>query len=401
LIKLGIPYNSDSAVEIAGKVMNFVLEEATQASQKLARQRGPFPNFANSVYKKKEMPPLRNATLTTIAPTGSLSIIANCSSGIEPIFALTYIRKILDGENFLEINPDFKTVAERRGFYSNDLMKLIAENSSIQSMEEIPPDIRRVFITAHDVTPEWHVRMQAAFQKHTHNAVSKTINFPSWAKVEDVRRAYLLAYKMGCKGITIYRDKSREEQVLNVGKSGSKKEPDSAVEITPRPRPEVVVGTTTKVATGCGNLYITINEDDKGLPFEVFMQMGKAGGCAASQLEAVGRLVSLVFRSGVEMKSIIDQLRGIRCPSPSWEKGGRIFSCADAIAQVLEKRLLAREEKGSPQKTFGFRLSHFQEGVAKKTAKVGNVVGVCPDCGSALRHEEGCVLCHACAYTKC
>jgi len=205
---------------------------------------------------------------------------------------------------------------------------------------------------------------------------------------------------LGCKGVTIYRDKSREEQVLNVSSKKTKSKPaqDAGAKekhVAPRPRPAVTTGTTTKVNTGCGNLYITINVDDNAMPFEVFIQMGKAGGCAASQLEAVGRLVSLALRSGVENKKIVDQLRGIRCPSPSWEKGGRIFSCADAIARVLELRL------GNG------KMHHKEEALEKHSPhtmiedKLGNVVGVCPDCGAALRHEEGCVVCRSCGYSKC
>ena len=249
--------------------------------------------------------------------------------------------------------------------------------------------------------------MQAAFQKYTNNAVSKTINFPQNATVEDVRKAYLLAYELGCKGITVYRDKSRQEQVLNIAgkqevaaKEGSKIEPGK---IVPRPRPEVTTGTTSKVSTGCGNLYITINLDEQGRPFEVFTQMGKAGGCAASQLEAIGRLVSLAFRSGIEVKSIIEQLRNIRCPSPSWEKGQRIFSCADAIARVIEKRLVNGVTPAvsvEPAKA-AMKHSHNDEGVIFSFAAHGEIVGVCPDCGGALRHEEGCVKCHACGFTKC
>ena len=232
-----------------------------------------------------------------------------------------------------------------------------------------------------------------SIKKYTNNAVSKTINFPHDATVEDVKKAYLLAYELGCKGITVYRDKSRQEQVLNIGnkqdnvegQESSKTEPGK---IVPQPRPEVVNGTTTKVSTGCGNLYITINSDGQGKPFEVFTQMGKAGGCAASQLEAIGRLVSLAFRSGIEVKSIIEQLRNIRCPSPSWEKGVRIFSCADALARVIERRLLNGQV---PVASVAYTSGHGAH----------NIVGVCPDCGGALRHEEGCVKCFACGFSKC
>jgi ribonucleoside-diphosphate reductase alpha chain len=251
--------------------------------------------------------------------------------------------------------------------------------------------------------------MQAAFQRYVHNATSKTINFPHQATVDDVRSAYMLAYESGCKGITIYRDGSREEQVLNVNRKDSKIEVEAAVakqEIAPRPRPEVILGTTTKVSTGCGNLYVTINVDEQGRPFELFTQMGKAGGCAGSQLEAIGRLVSLGFRSGIEVKSIIEQLRNIRCPSPSWEKGQRIFSCADAIARVIERRLVSEKLVSLPAESSMAAMKHsYDDSVAVATGvefrKHANIIGVCPDCGGALRHEEGCQKCHACGYSKC
>ena len=233
---------------------------------------------------------------------------------------------------------------------------------------------------------------------------------PHEATMEDVSQAYLLAYRLGCKGVTIYRDRSREEQVLNIERKEQKAEKRSITQeskrkepladmIAPRPRPEVVVGTTTKVSTGCGNLYVTINSDTDELPFEVFTQMGKAGGCAASQLEAIGRLVSLALRSGVEVKSIIEQLRNIRCPSPSWEKGVRIFSCADAIARVVEKRLL---NVATSHKTLDIhsKLTRAEEYLLEKDI-TSDIIGVCPDCGGALRHEEGCVKCQACGYSKC
>jgi ribonucleoside-diphosphate reductase alpha chain len=312
----------------------------------------------------------------------------------------------MDNDKLVEVEPLFEEIAKDRGFYSRELMEKIAESTSIQNIEGIPEDVKRVFVTAHDISPEWHVRMQAAFQKYVHNATSKTINFPHDATVEDVRKAYLLAYELGCKGITIYRDKSREEQVLNIGSPSEQKQEQRTQEIkreiAPRPRPEVITGTTTKVSTGCGNLYVTINVDEQGRPFELFTQMGKAGGCAASQLEAIGRLVSLGFRSGIEVKSIIEQLRNIRCPSPSWEKGQRIFSCADAIARVVEKRLVSAQVK-VPLETAAVAMKHSYEDeeISSSSGHHADIVGVCPDCGGALRHEEGCIKCHACGFSKC
>ena len=412
LIRLNIAYNSEEAVALAEKVMRLILDEAAKKSLELGSSKGAFPAFEGSIYDKKEGPPMkmRNATLTTIAPTGTISIIAGpCSSGIEPLFAISYYRKVMDNDKLVEVDPLFEEIARERGFYSRELMEKIAENSSIREIKEIPDDVKRIFVTAHDISPEWHVRMQAAFQKYVHNATSKTINFPTEASADDVRKAYLLAYELGCKGITIYRDKSRQEQVLNTGNPGTKqvkKTAEAKEEIAPRPRPEVIIGTTTKVSTGCGNLYVTINVDEEKRPFELFTQMGKAGGCAASQLEAIGRLVSLGFRSGIEVKSIIEQLRNIRCPSPSWEKGKRIFSCADAIARVVETRLLNNEAVKAPLENTPVAMKHSygdsHDGVAAVDfGHHGNIVGVCPDCGGALRHEEGCMKCHACGFSKC
>lgn len=405
LVILGIAYNSDQAVSLAGKLMNFILEKSTAASCALASERGVFPNFKQSIYADSG-PRLRNATLTTIAPTGTISIIANCSGGIEPIFAIAYLRKVLDEQGLPEVHQIFEKVAKESDFYSVELMKLISQGESIQDLPEIPQAIRRVFVTAHDISPGWHIKMQAAFQKSTNNAVSKTVNFSHEATIEDVEKVYSLAYELGCKGITIYRDGSRQEQVLNVGVYQKQPQDGAAsISVSPRPRPEVVVGTTTKITTGCGNLYITINEDEQGDPFEVFMQIGKAGGCAASQLEAVGRLASLALRSGVELKAIIDQLRGIRCPSPSWNQDGRIFSCADAIARVIERRLGKKDFSGDSQKKIEesqqAKVDEFESSAIK--LKVASVVGVCPDCGGALRHEEGCMACASpgCGYTRC
>ncbi|MFC1667532.1 vitamin B12-dependent ribonucleotide reductase [Candidatus Omnitrophota bacterium] len=400
LIELEIPYNSDEAVELGEKVMSFIDEEAKNKSREMAETRGAFPLYNDSIFSREGAAIRRNATLTTIAPTGTISIISNTSSGIEPIFALSYYRNVMDNDKLVEVNPLFEETAKKEGFYSRKLMETIADKGSIKDIDEVPERYKKIFVTSHDIAPIWHIRMQAAFQKTTDNAVSKTVNFYHDATKENVSEVYMLAYKMGCKGVTIYRDKSREEQVLNIKlDKGTSSNADFVVRdeerVAPRPRPVVTAGTTTKVNTGCGNLYITINVDDKGMPFEVFIQMGKAGGCAASQLEAVGRLVSLALRSGIENRKIVEQLRGIRCPSPSWEKGGRIFSCADAIARVLELRL------GNG------KMHHKGEELEQRSPhtmieeKLGNVVGVCPDCGAALRHEEGCVVCRSCGYSKC
>lgn len=397
---LGIPYDSQEALDLAQKLMRFIRDKARQKSRELAQQKGVFPAYKGSKLEKEGLF-LRNATLTTIAPTGTISIISGpTSSGIEPLFALVYSRNVLEGEKLWEIDPSFEAVARREGFYSENLFERIAQNNgSIRDIREIPEHIRRIFRIALEIEPSWHVRMQSVFQKYTDNAVSKTINLPNSATQKDVKEAYLLAYRLGCKGITVYRDGSRRVQVLKVEKKEEKKEEERLpASITPKPRPEVIIGTTTKISTGCGNLYVIINQDSEGNFFEVFTQMGKAGGCAGSQLEAIGRLISLALRGGIDLKIIIEQLKGIRCPSPSWAGGKKIFSCADAIARVLEKRIQDQHTLTQVQKK-KTSSEDFEKVLA--SLKEINIVGVCPDCGSVLRYQEGCSTCDACGYSKC
>jgi ribonucleoside-diphosphate reductase alpha chain len=402
---LEIPYDSKEAISLAKEVMDFIQKEAKKVSQELAKKKGAFPAWQGSNWQKQGIK-IRNATLTTIAPTGTISIISGpTSSGIEPNFFLSYFRNVLDGEKLLEIDPAFEYYAKRLGFYSKELMEKIASGISIQKIEEVPDKAKRIFKTAMDISSFWHIKMQAAFQEYTDNAVSKTINLASTAELDDVKEAYLLAYKLNCKGLTVYRDGSRSGQVLTISKEKEKSEDKKGKVPYPKPRPEVILGTTTKVTTGCGNLYVTLNQDENGNFFEVFTQMGKAGGCAASQLEAVGRLVSLALRGGIDIKVIVEQLKGIRCPSPSWDKGKKIFSCSDAISRVLEKRGLDQKDK---IKTKAVTIAEESDSQAqkekvkvKKNSHNVNVVGVCPDCGFALRHQEGCLLCDACGYSKC
>jgi ribonucleoside-diphosphate reductase alpha chain len=389
LIELGIPYDSEQATTLAGEVMKFITTEARQMSVELAAERGMFPNYEGSVYDVPDGPRMRNATVTTIAPTGTLSIIAGCSSGIEPLFAVSYVRTVLDGTELLEVNPLFEQIARDRGFYSERLMKEIASRGTVKGIEEVPTDVQRIFVTAHDVAPMWHIKMQAAFQEHTDNAVSKTANFPHSATTEDVAEVYMLAYRLGCKGVTVYRDGSREEQVLTVG--AKKKEAAQAGEpgvLAPRPRPVRTHGVTEKVKTGCGNLYVTINEDDEGL-CEVFARMGKSGGCASSQLDAVSRVISAALRAGVQADSIIKQLRGNVCPSPTWDQGGKVLSCPDAIGIALEHYQQFKQ------------TGMVADTVSKWSSTLDNLVGACPDCGSAVEHESGCIICRFCGFSKC
>jgi ribonucleoside-diphosphate reductase alpha chain len=398
LIKLKIQYDSESALSLAEELMDTIDNEAKRASEELAKNRGVFPNFKGSIYDRPNRPKLRNATVSTIAPTGTLSIIANCSSGIEPLFAVAYVRRVLEGEVLVEANTIFKELARKEGFFSEDLMKTIAKTGSIRDLETVPKDAQHLFVTAHDIGPSWHVKMQAAFQRHVDNAVSKTVNFPHDASKENVKEAFLLAYELGCKGVTVYRDRSRDVQVLTKGLDVTKEKH----KIVPRPRPSVTSGQTIKVPTGCGTLYITINEDEEG-PCEVFSAMGKAGGCAASQLEATSRLVSYALRSGISPRAIVKQLSGIRCPSPFIGKGKIILSCGDAIGKTIEMFMLRDKTPESDIMKEATTLDHFVEDTEEDedTAFINNVVGVCPDCGGALIHEEGCVVCKICGYTKC
>lgn len=403
LIQLGIPYDSEEAVQTAEDVMGFIQDVADKASRKLGGERGPFANFDGSVFDTCEGEPRRNATVTTIAPTGTISIIAGCSSGIEPIFALAYVRNVLEGEKMLEVNPLFERIAQREGFYTKALMERVAETGSVAGIDEVPEKWREVFKTAHDITPEWHLRMQAAFQRHTENAVSKTVNFPNDATREDVEAVFRLASELGCKGVTVYRDGCRDGQVLTVGNGspGASSEgrgdeacegplcgDEGAAHVQPRTRTDVLTGTTRKVTTGCGNLYVTINENN-GDPFELFAQMGKCGGCAGSQTEAIGRLVSLALRAGVDASAITQQLRGVRCPSPAWEKGKLVLSCADAISKALENYLHEKQ----PEKMSEIELS--------AESLVNRCAGRCPDCGGALEFDGGCAVCRGCGYSRC
>ncbi len=393
LIKMGLAYDSDEGVALGEKVMGFIDAEAKSASRKLAAERGAFPNFSGSIFDTPDGGIMRNATVTTIAPTGTLSIIANCSSGVEPLFAVSYVRTVMDNDRLIEVNPLFEEIAVKRGFYSRELMALIAEHGSVHDIDDVPQDVRELFVTAHDIAPEWHIRMQAAYQKHTDNAVSKTVNFGSGATPDDVRHVYDLAYESGVKGVTIYRDGSKEGQVLTTGKTAKAGVATGAGvvragELEPRERPSITAGRTEKIQTGCGNLYVTVNWDDQGM-CEVFTQMGKSGGCAASQSEALSRMISVSLRAGVDPDALVKHLRGIRCPSPSWAEGGKVLSCADAVGIVMEH---AMEYMSTGQAGTAVSRNH---------DTLDNLSGACPECGGSLEHESGCAVCRSCGFSKC
>ena len=406
LIQLGIPYDHPKAFETGEKIMAFIQERGRKASRELALKRGSFPNFEGSALKK-QWDAMRNATVTTIAPTGTISIIAGTSSGIEPLFALAFVRHVLDGKELLEINPFFEAMAREEGFYTEDLIRKTAQLGHIEDLEEVPERVRHLFVTAHDISPEDHIRMQATFQKYTDNAVSKTVNFPHEAAVDGVAKVYQLAYQLGCKGVTIYRDRSRERQVLYKGLGASEgdrteaREDLSKMERKPRARRDVIHGSTWKIRTGCGNIYVTVNEDEDGHLFEIFNQIGKAGGCAASQSEALGRLVSLAFRSNIEPEDIIRQLKGISCHMPVWHQNGKVLSCSDAVAKAIEWHIQKmRTQRGSAIEK-EMPPYHPEERKNSPQGMSGVFLrGACPECGGSLIFEEGCVKCF-CGYSDC
>lgn len=379
LYRLEIPYDSETGLQAAERIMQFINEKAHEASASLAEKRGPFPAWDDSVYASKGEAPLRNATVTTIAPTGTLSIIASCSSGIEPLFALSFTRNILDGQKLVEINPWFEQYAREAGLLDKELMENVAARGSIRDMDFLPEKMRSIFATAMDIEPIWHLRMQAAFQKHTDNAVSKTVNLPNSATREDIHNIYWQAWKQGCKGVTVYRDGCKSLQVLATGDAQSKMDNSGTSQSGVRKRPDIVHGFTQKVQTGLGAMYLTVNEVD-GKPFEVFATIGKSGRSITAKAEAIGRLVSLALRSGVAVGDIVAQIKGIGGEHPVFREKGLLLSIPDAIAWVLEKHYL-------------------------KDAVVGKVADIekrtCPECGEDLVFQEGCLVCQACGYSKC
>lgn len=402
LLKLDVPYNSVEAEQVAEEVMSLIQLEGRKASMELAQERGTFPAWEDSVFCDQGLK-IRNATITTIAPTGTISIIADASGGCEPLFAYAFTKNVMDGDKLLVCNDLLVERLKERGIYSEELMQRIADEGTLAHIEEIPEDIKHVFVCAHDISPEWHIRIQAAFQKYTDNAVSKTINFPNSATRDEVKEAYLLAYKLGCKGTTVYRDGSRDSQVLTTGTAKKDEKAGSAPvlnNIVPRPRPAMTWGATEKMKIGCGSLFITVNRDENGI-CEVFTSTGKGGGCP-SQSEATARLVSIALRAGISKDEILSQLKGIRCPTTVRQPGLKCTSCPDAIARTIEKMSSILGNTGSVN----------TEAVASEEPKTtvsasGNkpVVGAdnklyCPDCGKLLRHEGGCTICD-CGFSHC
>ncbi|MBN1916138.1 adenosylcobalamin-dependent ribonucleoside-diphosphate reductase [Candidatus Dojkabacteria bacterium] len=473
-IKLGIPYESDEAVKASEEVMKFIQSEAHKYSEALGKEKGNFPAFKDSTWRKKGKKYMRNTRTTTIAPTGTIAIVANCNPGIEPVFALGYRRKnSMGGTDQLVIEPLFIEVAMQRGFYSDELINDIADGKHLSEIKEkynIPDDVVKVFVTTHEIDPKRHVHIQSAFQKYVDSAVSKTINLPNSATPEDIERVYALAYDLGCKGITVFRDGSKDP-ALQVGvgvrdnsasdfpadrQSGeqSGKQDGTRETFEPRDRAMVTRGTTTKLKTEQGSLFVTINEDEKGI-VEVFLVLGKSGSFTTGYTEAIGRLVSMSLRSGIKVENIIEQLKGIRTSMPTMNKGMIIYSVPDAVAKVLEQYVENKkgqvemfeaqpasvadvkdapesssvksvpespeteteEEEKSEDEEKNERPA--KEITPKLDAKISdkesnhvdgkfysknNVMGdllECPECGGDLEYAEGCILCRSCGYSKC
>jgi ribonucleoside-diphosphate reductase alpha chain len=466
LVRLGVPYNSNEAVDLGRELMRFVDDEAKVESERLAAQRGVFAEWEKSIWgpdatcardakgnRIRPMRSLRNCNLTTVAPTGTISIIAGCSSGIEPLFAVAFMRNQA-GVLMPDVNEDFIAIAKREGWHSEDLMKSIAEAGHIH-FDEVPEKWQRVFVTAHDVTPEWHIRTQAAFQDSTDSAISKTCNFAETATEDDVRRIYELAYQLNCKGVTVYRDNSREQQVLSTGKTAQKvmegaeradplEVASSKAEVAElkatiaeleaelgrtrkhlheveseylqrrakRSRPELLRGTTRRLETPLGTLYVTITEDDKAQPFEVFMSLGKAGAALMADVEAIGRLISLALRAGIPIQEIHRQLRGISSDRVTGLGPNKVLSVPDAIGIAIERWLqdkqgvqqdLLRADPAPGEVPPVHHAARDSEGHAYQVGGLHEeqFVGACPDCGSQLEFAEGCVKCHVCGYSEC
>jgi len=397
LFTMGIPYDSQEAIKLADRLMAFVKDKSHDQSGKLADERGTFTNWDRSIYRSER--PMRNSTVTTIAPTGTISMIAGCSSGVEPIFALAFEHRVKqpDGERVLTfVNETFERIAKEQGFYSDALMQEIAKRGSLHAIPGVPERAEKVFKTSHDIGFEWHVRHQAAFQRSTDNGVSKTINLPNGATEEDVARAYRLAWELGCLGITVFRDGCKGEQVLNIG-VGAKKDKSPAIAASPatiKPRPRSLKGSTYRTQTPIGTAWITITENDEHEPFEVFVQVGKGGSDTMAVAESLGRLISLILRlpsplsAQRRLEEVISQLKHIGGGQPTGFGPDKILSLPDALSRTLAEHI--GEVKPSAE-------VELPAGVARK--QIGDL---CKECGQAtFVYEEGCKKCLSCGFNEC
>ena len=402
LFKLKISYNSDHGVTTGKKIMAFIEEHAIKASEELGKKRGSFPNIDKSVYKTA----MRNSNVTTVAPTGTIGMLAETSGGIEPNFALVYVKQVMDDNKLLYVNPVLEETLKEEGLYSDELMERISKTGRLSDIEEIPQRIKDVFVTSQEISPYYHVAMQSAFQEFVDSSISKTINFDNSASKDDIKDAYLQAYESACKGITVYRDGCRPFQVLN---TGNKTNEDKKVEEKlreeklreekhrPKFRPDVIEGKTYKVNTGEGTMYVTINCLE-GKPFEIFASIGKAGGNAAAQSEAVSRLVSLALRSDIDLDAIVRQLIGIGSPTPVWHNGEQILSTPDGIGKILKRFIADNNDNEITQiedKTKAVATEEIKEENSRPAGKI------CPKCNGTLNMSEGCMTCQTCGYSKC
>ena len=403
LIRMKMSYDSEEAVDMGRKVMKFIQTEADIKSEELADKRGPFEGWEGSRPQLNGDKPIRNACRLTVAPTGTISMIAGCSSGIEPVFSLAYRKhNILEGKTLYYVDKNLEKVAKEKGFYSEDLLEHLSNGGSLQDREDVPTEVKKVFRTAPDINPEYHVRMQAAFQESVDAGISKTINFPNEASEDDVTTTYMLAWELKCKGITVYRSGSREKEVLTSGTSENETEAsvDSKIGfVSATERPSELFGVTRRVYTGRGNLYVTVNMSEDGKPFEIFAALGKAGGNDSAMAEAVSRMVSLTLRSGIDPKASIEQLKGIT-DVPAWNEGELIRSVPDAIANVLEK-IYEPKKESTP-----LSINELNDETLiseNKNSDIANVLQgeTCPECPSTLAFEEGCQKCYSCGYSKC
>src|SRR5204862_5393861 len=395
---LGIPYDSQEAIDLADRLMAFVKEKGHDQSAKLAEERGPFPNWSHSIYR--EIRPMRNSTVTTIAPTGTISMIAGCSSGVEPIFALAFQHRVKnpDGERVLTfVNETFEKIAKAKGLYSDALKEEIARRGSLHGIPGVPEEAARVFKTSHEIGFEWHVRHQAAFQRYTDNGVSKTINLPNDASEEDVAAAYRLAWDLGCLGITVFRDGCKGEQVLNVGIAKKDKQPAALPTTGPvviKPRPHSLTGATYRMETPIGTAFITVNQTPDGEPFEVFVQVGKGGSDTMAVAEALGRLISLTLRlpsplsAQRRLEEVISQLSRIGGAQPMGFGKAKILSLPDALARALAEHV-GQVKPLADQPVV--------DGNGRK--QIGDL---CKECGQAtFIYEEGCKKCLSCGFNEC
>ena len=437
LYQLGIKYNSKEGIAMAEKTMKFIQDTSFKMSQQLAKEKGVFPNIGLSVFPNRKVK-VRNAALTTVAPTGSISMMLDTSSGCEPNFALAYIKQDKDGLQYPYLNKYFEAALHNSGFDASKIEKIKAEvikTGSIQHMTDLPQELRDTFVVSMDLSGEDHVRIQGAFQKNVDNSISKTINFPNSATKDEVKNGYIQAWKLGCKSCTVYRDGSRNVQVLNIGTSESivsltedhskAKRPKTeakaeikaetiapistdAGKLSPRNRPSVMTGRTYRIKTGYGNLYVTINNDEAGAPFEVFATIGKSGGFFQEQSEGLCRLMSLALRSGIKSEEVIRILKGIRGPMPVMTEKGTVLSLPDAIAQIIEEHVTAGPALKTESPVAATIETKVPEAVAALSTKSGykdmadyGHMPACPDCGSALMMQEGCISCKSCGFSRC